>query len=210
MMEPMKVIAALAGEDDHSVLVPFRLVVPSFLPRDGKAARMMTNDLVESYCEDAWVVDGSWKGSRLLLESIREIDWEQAPSLEYDWGELDEWGEKKWIPWDIWDMGADHGKRAAEIEPSICGDAWKSEKYAKGLEKDEWFGWTPEELMRSTCWMFHYAKNVCRGRLPEVLDNAMTMKSFEDGSDKWIKMYFSTKKYRKRNRKALAQIPWAA
>lgn len=202
-MEPMNTIVST---DDGLVLV--RFLVPDFLPRTRETARRMFNDIDEDYCDDVWVMDDEWK-SKEMHAALKLMDWGKVKVLEYDWDDTDMWGEKRHDPFEIWEESG-KGGRAKSIEHLIAPDDGRAEKYAKLMGRESWKEWTPEELMRHPCWMFHYAKNVCRGRLPEILNNAMTMKSFEDGDSQWIKRYFSTKKYRKRNKKALALIPWAA
>lgn len=207
----MKVIASVSGFSlsDRPVLVPYRLVIPSFLHASDRTAKMMVNDLVEdAYCDDAWAWDdvAPWSGSDLLWSAIKNMDWGNTPVLEYDWDELDRCGDKQWIPWELWQAAGDTKRRAPDLEPFICGDPKRAEAYAKGLSKEEWKGWTLEELGRNPCWAFYYAKDVCKGRLPEVLDNMMTMLSFQDPDNPWVKRYFKTKRYRRRNRKALAAI----
>lgn len=207
-MEPMN--AVVSAEDN---LVPVRLIVPDFLPRNRETAKRMFNDIDElGYCADAWVIEEDWENKE-IHSALKMMDWRKVRVLEYEWEALDQWGEKDHDPFDIWLTLADTKLRAKGLEPLIlAGDRadFRAEKYAKLLANDQWSDWTLEEVIRSPCWMFHYAKNVCKGRLPEVLDNAMTMKSFEDSDNQWIRRYFGTKRYRKRNRKALAQIPWAA
>jgi hypothetical protein len=201
----MNVVTVL---DDH--LVPVRLVVPDFLPESRDVAKRMVNDLHESeYCTDAWVMEDEW-GCNEIHSALKLMDWGKALVLEYDWEELDAWGEKKHDPFEIWTDVSVCANRAKGLEPFICGDEKKAEKYAKLLARVMWSDWTAEELMRSPCWMFYYAKNVCKGRLPEMLDNCMTMKSFEDSENQWVRRYFGTKRYRTRNKKALSQISWAA
>jgi len=203
-MNVMNVVALL---DDH--LVPVRVVVPDFLPTNREVAKRMVNDLHVEYCPDAWVMEDEW-ASNEIHSALKLMDWGKALVLEYDWEELDAWGNKNHDPFEIWTYVAARGDRAKGLEPFICGDDKKAEKYAKLLNRTMWSDWTAEELMRNTCWMFYYAKNVCKGRLPEMLDNCMTMKSFEDSENQWVKRYFGTKKYRTRNKKALSQISWAA
>jgi hypothetical protein len=59
-----------------------------------------------------------------------------------------------------------------------------------------WGSWTEEDVARSSVWMYQYAKDHVRGPLPETLHNAMHLMSIVDSSNKWIKKYFSAKKYR--------------
>ena len=208
MSSVLNIIANIS--DDGLGLVPYRIVLPDFLPATEDAAKRMVNDIEPYYyCTQVWLMDGDWvcKG---IQSALKSMDWSEAKVLEYDWDAKDQYGEKSYDPYVIWNEVADKKFRAPSLEPFICGSARRSERYAKFLDKGSWQDWTAEEVMRSPCWLFYYAKNVCKGRLPEVLDNCMTMKSFEDSENPWVKRYFGTKRYRVRNRKALASIPWAA
>lgn len=207
----MKVIALVSGLEATAgaSLVPYRLVVPDFLPHTEATAKMMVDDIVDlAWCDQAFVWDENkpWQGSETVWACFKGLDWDKAQVIEYDWEQKDAWGDKQWIPWEMWAGVADMTKRCPALEPYIC-DNWKwAEKYAKGLLRSEWRGWTVDELRRNPCWAFYYAKDVCKGRLPETLDNMMTMLSFQDPDNTWVKRYFKTKRYRKRNRKALAEI----
>lgn len=209
MTKKIKIIAIIP--DDEVGLVPFVILVPDWLPSTRDVARMMVNDIHDDfYCSDAWLMDDSWSNES-IKSALNLMDWGKAEVLEYDWDEVCPHfpPEKKFNPFEIW---RDYGDslRAKELEPIICKNDKDAEAYARSLPRHVWSEWTSEELVRHPCWMFYYAKNVCKGRLPEVLDNAMMMKSFENSEDRWIKRYFGTKRYRTRNRKALASIPWAA
>lgn len=205
----MKIIASVSGlgVNDEAELVPYRLVVPSFLPVNARTAKMMVDDLVdEAYCTDAWVHEEDNPRSGPVWSALKSMDWGKTQVLEYDWDERDRFGDVRWEPWELWQVCGDTNKRAPGLEPFICEDPSRAAAYAKGLARDQWQGWTLEELGRNPCWCFYYAKDVCKGRLPEALDNMMTMLSFQDPDNHWVKRYFKTKKYRRRNRKALAAI----
>ncbi len=208
----MKIIASIGGlfaEYDSFSLVPYRLVFPDFLPHNHAAAKMMAEDLVEDgFCDNVWVwEDGNpWPGSSLVWQALKGIDWADVPELKYDLETKDSWGDRRWEPWEMWTQVADRTKRCRALEPHICGHRDKAERYAKDLLRSEWKGWTLDELRRNPCWAFYYAKDVCKGRLPEALDNMMTMLSFQEPDNPWVKRYFGTKRYRKRNRKALSEI----
>lgn len=203
-------IIANFPDDDGSGLTPLILSIPEWLPNNSVVARKMVNDISEYYCSDAWVLDDetSWKSNK-IKSLFLSMDWSDVETLEYDWTEKSSWGGLAYDPFDIW-LTVGTCKRSREIESLICENIKDAEKYAKMLPRESWHDWTAEELMLSPCWMFYYAKNVCKGRLPELLDNAMMMKSFEDSDNHWIKRYFGTKRYRVRNRKALSAISWAA
>jgi hypothetical protein len=211
MNDIMNVIAHMElPQFEENQLVAYRLVVPPFIKnRSVDLATHMVNDLTAGWCLDAWVLDKMEDGN--TKTALKSMDWEQVEVLEYDWDEKDNNGIPLYSPYEIWqDFSDDPKVRCKCIEPLICGNLEVSEAYAKGLAMSEWSSWEPEELQRNSCWLFYYAKNVCKGRLPEVLDNAMNMLSFQNPDDPWVKRYFGTKRYRIRNMKALAAIPWAA
>lgn len=209
-MEVLNIIANVHGERGN--LVPYRVSVPDFLPLTHEAAYRMTNDLLDEYVTDVWLMDDKEDQIKSLL--MKGVDWGSVRLLEYDWELEDGYGGLEHNPYQIWhdvacDKRDDSGKPLPVLhQPSLVPflKGKDSVGYAKNLSKEAWSDWAAEDLIREPCWMFYYAKNVCKGRLPEVLDNAMTMKSFQDSDDPWVKRYFSTKRYRVRNRKALAAI----
>jgi hypothetical protein len=214
----IKVVAGITDysldEEDggpHFYLKPYRLVLPSFLNADRFNAIQMIDSMTDLSCSDVWIIisdkEAHPEGAAIHNILKTEVDWEAAEVLEYDWAAKDQWGNIEHDPWVLWTGSTvDKSKRARELEPFIANNRQQSEIYAKGLGKDEWQSWTSEDLSRNSCWLFYYARKVCKGRLPEELDNMMTMLSFQDPEDQWVKRYFSTKRYRVRNRKALANI----
>lgn len=207
----MKIIASISGPPscgDWFGLVPYRLNVPDFLPHNRQTAKMMVEDVVDDcLCDNVWVWEGDeWNGSFIVWHALKGIKWDEVPELKYDFEEKDPWGDIQWRPWEMWTQVADQTKRCIALEPHICGNRLHAEQYAKNLLRSEWKGWKLDELRRNPCWAFYYAKDVCKGRLPDPLHNMMTMLSFQDPDNPWVKRYFGTKRYRKRNRKALSEI----
>lgn len=214
----MKIIASITDCSSNDgrpafYLKPYRLEVPGFLPESREVAKDMANGLTgyEIMVDDVWILEEgqSWPASEIHRILSSNLDWDSVETIRYDWDAKDQWGDPAHNPWYLWNRLADHSVRAKDLEPFIANHQ-NAERYAKGLAKSEWASWTEEELARNPCWLFYYARHVCKGRLPEVLDNMMTMKSFEDSENQWVKRYFATKRYRVRNRKALASIPEAA
>jgi hypothetical protein len=217
-MELTNVIACV--NENHAYLVPCRLSLPSFLPKNQTSAKRMCNDLLEGYVNEAWLIDEEEeeldedKASHFNHNQIKSVlrqgvDWESCRVLEYDFDEPDGYGGFEHEPFSIWN-DVQEVIKGREHQPSLVpflNDKDRVESYAKYLSKEAWASWSMADLMKQPCWMFYYAKNVCRGRLPDVLDNCM---NFQDSENPWVKRYFSTKRYRSRNRKALASIPWAA
>ena len=103
-------------------------------------------------------------------------------------------------------------------EAAICKDAWESYHYAKNviggrfelgedaISKDAeysfWYAkhvikgnWTPELAVMCPCWLFFYAKDVSKGRLPKTMHNKMLVFGMIDSSDKYVKKYLGSKKY---------------
>jgi hypothetical protein len=69
--------------------------------------------------------------------------------------------------------------------------------YGKFMKKhDLWGSWSESDVARSPVWMYQYAKDYVKGRLPDSLHNKMTLMSFsESDSNKWMKKYLGAKKY---------------
>lgn len=218
-MELTNVIACVEGlSNNTSYMVGYRLNLPLFLSKNETSIKRMINDLSEGYVTSAWLIDSEkvegedyerFSHSQIKSVLVQGVDWEQCRVLEYDFDEPDGYGGLEHDPFSIWNDVHDFDKNR-EHQPSLVpflNDKDRVESYAKMLSKEAWASWSMEDLMKQPCWMFYYAKNVCRGRLPDVLDNCM---NFQDSDNPWVKRYFSTKRYRSRNRKALASIPWAA
>ena len=92
--------------------------------------------------------------------------------------------------------------RIKAAEDEIATDEVLAKKYGEIMRKSGWASWTENEVMRSPVWLFQYAKDHCKGPLPEVLHSAMVMMSFDDPKNPWIVRYFKAKKYHPRKTKA--------
>lgn len=220
-MELTNVIACVEGMSNNtSYLVGYRLSLPPFLSKNEASVVRMLNDLSEGYVTSAWLIDDEkveeedyerLSHNQIKSTLVQGVDWEQCRVLEYDFEDPDGYGGFEHDPYIIWNDAHNFGSgNNREHQPSLIPflkEKGRVEAYAKVLSKETWASWSMEDLMKEPCWMFYYAKNVCRGRLPDVLDNCM---NFQDSDNPWVKRYFSTKKYRARNKKALASIPWAA
>ena len=77
-------------------------------------------------------------------------------------------------------------------EAAISKDAKYAELYAKHFMKGNW---TPELAVMCPCWLYTYAKDVVKGRLPAVMHNKMISFGIIDSSDKYVKKYLGAKKY---------------
>lgn len=92
-------------------------------------------------------------------------------------------------------------KRILCAEDEIGKDERSAFQYGEIMRSNGlWGSWKEEELARSTVWMYQYAKDHVGGVLPDMLHNAMHLASINRPSDKWIKKYFSAKKYRPKGR----------
>ena len=61
--------------------------------------------------------------------------------------------------------------------------------------------WDEEVAKKCTCWLYYYAKDVIKGRLPDELHNRMLAEAIKNPNDRWVKKYFGAKKYQQRPRK---------
>jgi len=55
--------------------------------------------------------------------------------------------------------------------------------------------WTPELALMCPCWLYTYAKDIIKGRLPSTMHNKMIVFGMIDSSDKYVKKYLGAKKY---------------
>jgi len=67
-----------------------------------------------------------------------------------------------------------------------------AEIYAKEVIRGNW---TPELAVMCPCWLYTYAKDVIKGRLPSTMHNKMLSFGMIDSSDKYVKKYLGAKKY---------------
>ncbi len=77
-------------------------------------------------------------------------------------------------------------------EAAISKDAKYAELYAKYFMKGNW---TPELAVMCPCWLYLYAKDVSKGRLPKAMHNKMISFGIIDSSDRYVKKYLGAKKY---------------
>jgi hypothetical protein len=77
-------------------------------------------------------------------------------------------------------------------EAAISKDAKYAYFYERNLIRGDW---TPELAMMCPIWLYLYAKDVIKGRLPTVMHNKMISFGIMDSSDKYVKKYLGAKKY---------------
>ena len=75
-------------------------------------------------------------------------------------------------------------------EAAISKDAEYSFWYAKYVIRGSW---TQELAVMCPCWLFLYAKDVSKGRLPKAMHNKMLVFGMIDSSDKYVKKYLEKK-----------------
>lgn len=62
----------------------------------------------------------------------------------------------------------------------------------------KWRDWTEEQLKLCPCWLYAYAKDYARGRLPDVLHNHMLAFGMTLKDNYWVNKYFKAKRYQKK------------
>ena len=82
------------------------------------------------------------------------------------------------------------GERFELGEAAISKDAELSFWYAKYVIRGSW---TQELAVMCPCWLFFYAKDVSKGRLPKAMHNKMLVFGMIDSSDKYVKKYLAKK-----------------
>lgn len=63
---------------------------------------------------------------------------------------------------------------------------------------DSWKTWTEDQLKICPCWMYMYAKDHLKGRLPDLLHNHMMAFGMTLKDDYYVKKYFKAKRYQKK------------
>ena len=84
-----------------------------------------------------------------------------------------------------------HG-RFELAEETICKYEYYSYWYGKYVIRKNW---TEELAMKCPAWLYIYAKDVIKGRLPTTMHNKMIVFGMIDSSDKYVKKYLGSKKY---------------
>jgi hypothetical protein len=91
------------------------------------------------------------------------------------------------------------GCRMIFAEDLISKHEGLSLEYGKVMKKhDLWNLWSEDDVSKSPVWMYLYAKDHIKGRLPDTLHNKMHLMSFENSENKWVKKYLKAKKYMNR------------
>lgn len=195
-MKTISIIAVVAGEATNSDprFVPLKLTFPDFnYDRESLEKIIQRTDSESVGYDYGYPIIHQFDNEHTKL--LRDaIDWDKAEHLTFE------------IPEDFsfWEWESVFGKkRVRELEPKIAESESNAERYVKKCEDIDWISWTEEELVVSPVFMFNYALKVCKGRLPDHLDNAMNMESFKNPDSKYVKRYFGTKRYRIRSGKSL-------
>lgn len=188
-----------ADPDDRSI-IPFRLMVPEVKEVNKKSLAEMISDLGDLW-GDIHVYFNPRPGT-LEHTIYGAMDWTDAKVLKYEIGSPDLDHMHLWFTFGR--------QRMREIEHLVVMSDRDSVTYAKTMKPEDWLSFTDEELLRSPVFMFYYAKDVCKGRLPDHLDSAMNMMSFNMPDNAFVKRYFATKRYRVRCGKSLLKKKEAA
>lgn len=62
----------------------------------------------------------------------------------------------------------------------------------------DWSTWNEDQLKHSPCWLYMYAKEYLKGRLPDFLHNTMNMYAMTIPDNYYVKRYFKAKRYNKK------------
>lgn len=81
----------------------------------------------------------------------------------------------------------------------LGGSSWVENYYESVVKSPaDWHNWTEDQLKLSPCWMYNYAKDYLKGRLPDVLHNHMFAFSMTLKDNYYVKKYFKAKRYQKK------------
>lgn len=172
--------------------LPLKLNVPEFKYKAEHLERIIRHidgQLVQWDCGFPVIYEFEDYHSKAIYQMM---DWDNAPFVEFD-------EDPTLYTWEnIYEFG-----RVKDFESHFAGEEEIAEIYVKRCRDINWIEWTEQELIRSPVYMFNYAMKVCKGRLPDNLDNAMHMLSFKDPDSKYVKRYCKTKRYRIKSGKSL-------
>lgn len=201
-MKSFELVAVIKSFDnsrpDEADFIPLRVTVPECEYTHGmlpKLIRHIAGDAVRWQNDFVVVKDFSSPIAQNIYESA---NWNEAKEVNYN---VENSYERNNLWWDWRHFFED--KRVRDFEPYFAKEESTAEKYVKRCGHNiNWVTWTDDELIHSPVYMFYYAMKVCKGRLPEHLDNAMNMVSFKNPDSHFVKRYFGTKRYRIRNGKS--------
>jgi hypothetical protein len=197
-MLKQNVIAVIEMHQGDPKFVPMRITIPSCnyaYDMVQKVIREISPDLVHWQRDFSLIRNFVDPISKSICDSV---DWNSAHEVTFDVSKYAEIHNA----YRLW-KNTFANYRVPELEPVFAQDEVYAEKYVKHCRDIEWTKWTDDEIIQSPVYMFYYAMKVCKGRLPEHLDNAMNMVSFKHPESQYVKRYFGTKRYRIRNGKSL-------
>lgn len=92
------------------------------------------------------------------------------------------------------------GERILAEAETVHGNSQFAKEYHDYVIKQssDWKDWTEDQLKISPCWMYLYAKQYIKGRLPSVLHNHMLAFGMTLKENYYVKKYFKAKKYQKK------------
>lgn len=196
-MKTINIIAVLRGDWSDPKFVPLKLTFPDF-DYDGHSLEKIIRDIDWGKVDYKTGYPIIYKFEDEHSKMLRDyLDWSSAKDLQYIVSKSVKYGlENAWT--------STFGKRRVrEFEPKFAECESTAEIYIKKCVNPDWISWTEEELVISPVFMFNYALQVCKGRLPDHLDNAMLLASYKTPDSTYVKRYFKTKRYRIRSGKSL-------
>jgi len=172
--------------DQPFLIKPYKVLVPE--SQHGKPesdAERVLNHVADVGYSDTVVTEFSDKLGKQLWDSV---DWDDAEKVDSTPQEPED-------ALSLWRCLSGRG-RSLDLEPIIAQDDHIAEVYSQSFEKSSWVNWTDEELVRNPCWLFMYAQQVMKGKLPENLHSAMIMHSFSSPENKYVKRYCRGRRYK--------------
>ena len=117
-----------------------------------------------SYWYAKYIIEGRFVLGEAAISKDAELSYEYAINVIKGRWELGEAVISKEAEWSFW--------------------------YAKYVIRGNW---TTELAVMCPCWLFFYAKDVSKGRLPKAMHNKMLVFGMIDSSDKYVKKYLEKK-----------------
>lgn len=187
----MKEVRCIAlDQDDYRSpykMIPYRVLVPEMEHTNDPDVNA---DNVLNHCSNGYYSTVVTKMEGDLAERFWSIvDWDNAEIV-------DPTPENSEEAIDLWRCLGQSSKRCRELEPLITQEDHLAERYCKEFPKSDWVGWEDEDLARSPIFLFMYAQQVMKGRLPEHLHAAMIMHSYRSPENKYVKRYCKGRRYK--------------
>lgn len=134
-----------------------------------------------------WVIRGRWRAAEPIIMQDPESAARYAEAvIRHRWKEAEPVIMQSAKAASIYASRVIRG-RWIEAEPLIC-----TTDAARYYARDVLAGrWDEEVAAKCPCWLWHFFKSECSGRLPDNLHRKMLAEGIKNTQDPWVQKYFN-------------------